>query len=127
MYFLCKENLPLAKFKPLMDFLKLLKVPNIELLQISDTINYTSHSSADDFLKAISSVIDDNITNKMKASPVITVFCDESTDISVSHKLTTSINVRLVNPITSLKPQTHFLTDVRLHEATGKNCHILFT
>ena len=52
-----------------------------------------------------------------KKSPVITILTDESTDIVVHHKL--CINVRVVDPL-SLNPSTHFLTDIQLEHANGK-------
>lgn len=116
LFWLCKENLPLVKFRSLMRLLTSLGVPHIEQLHCRDTVDYTSDSSADDFLQVLSDLIDDNISKKMQQSPVLTVFVDESTDIVVHHKL--AINVRIVDP-TTLKPSTHFLTDVRLHEGTG--------
>ena len=115
MFWLCQENLPLAKFRSLMQLLSHLKVPFIEHLVVGENVDYTSDSSADDFLSVLSGVIDDNITEKVKQSPVITVFVDESTDIVVHHKL--AINVRVVDPLT-LQPKTFFLTDVRLSDGT---------
>ena len=116
-YWLCQESLPINKYPSLITFLKYLNVPNIEHLQIGEKTNYSSQTSAKDLLTAMSDVIDNSISNKTKASPVITLFCDESTDIIVNHKL--AINVRVVNPVT-LEPNTFFLTDVRIRDATGK-------
>lgn len=117
MFWLCQENLPISKFRSLMQFLTELGVPNIEHLQCKDTVDYTSNSSADSFLSVLSDLIDEEISQKVKQSPVVTVFVDESTDIVVHHKL--AINVRVVDPL-SLQPSTFFLTDVRLSAATGK-------
>lgn len=113
---MCKEGVPLAKFKSLMTLLKLLQVPNISALHCTENCDYTSSISVDGFLKVLSDLIDENIVKKIKASPVITVFVDESTDIVIHHKL--AINTRVVDPLT-LQPSTFFLTDVRLHNATG--------
>ena len=73
MYWMCKEELPLVKFRSLMDFLKHLQVPNIQHLDVGDKINYTSNDSADNFLSALSTLIDKNITEHLKKSPVITL------------------------------------------------------
>ena len=80
-------------------------------------IDYISSTSENELLKVLSDVIDGSITQKMHESPVVTVLTDESTDIVVHHKL--AINVRVVDPVT-LTPSTFFLSDVRLHAATGK-------
>ena len=116
-YWLVKEKLPLSKYASLLDLLKSLGVPNIEALKHSDTINYSSEKSANGFLEIISDIIDAKLTARVQQSPVITVITDESTDIVVNHRL--AINIRIVNP-TTLKPSTHFLTDVKLVEGTGE-------
>ena len=88
MFWLCQEGLPLLKFRSHMKLLINLKVPNVNHLCCRDNVDYTSDSSADDFLKVLSDVIDENITEKVKQSPVITIFVDESTDIIVYFKST---------------------------------------
>ena len=97
-----------------------MKVPGIENLKCPRNVDYSSTKSAYGFLDAMSEIIDENITAKMKQSPTITVLCDESTDIVVHHKL--AINIRVVNP-TTLMPTTHFLTDVYLDHGTGKGIY----
>ena len=135
----CSENLALSKLSSLMELLKLLGVPNIEHLKIGKPIDYTGYNSACGFLKVFSDVIDANLVTKTADSPVITVLTDESTDIVVNHRLTAdspvitvltdestdivvnhrlAINLRIVSPV-ELKPSTHFLCDVRLHDAKG--------
>ena len=117
-FWMCSENLPLSKFSSLMELLKLLGVPNIEYLKIGKRIDYTGYNSACGFLKVLSDVIDANLVTKTADSPVITVLTDESTDIVVNHRLT--INLRIVSPV-ELKPSTHFLCDVLLHDAKGSS------
>ncbi len=117
-YFLCKEVIPLSKYKSFIDFLQELETPNLSSLRIKDSIDYSSYPTALDLLKSISDTLDQNVTDKMKQSPVITLLTDESTDIVVHHKLV--INCRIVDP-TSLQPSTYFLTDLRLTGATGKD------
>ena len=41
-----------------MDFLKNLKVPNIEHLDVGDKSNYTNDDSADDFLSYLSTLLE---------------------------------------------------------------------
>ena len=108
-FWMCSENLPLSKLSSLMELLKLLGVPNIEHLKIGKRIDYTGCNSACGFLKVLSDVVDANL---------VTVLTDESTDILVNHRLT--INLRIVSPV-ELKPSTHFLCDVLLHDAKGSS------
>ena len=68
-------------------------------------------------MDAISSVIDHQVTSQINESPIVTILADESTDITVRHKL--CINMRIVNP-TTLAPKTLFLTNIRLKDGTGK-------
>ena len=117
-FWMCSENLPLSKFSSLMELLKRLGVPNIEHLMIGKRIDYTGYNSACGFLKVLSDVIDVNLVMKTADSPIITGLTDESTDIVVNHRLT--INLRIVSPV-ELKPSTHFLCDVRLHDAKGSS------
>ena len=115
-FWLCSESLPMSKYPSLIAFLKYLNVPDIEHLKCGKNVDYTSRKTADGLLEALSVVIDENLTEKIKESPCVTVLTDESTDIVVHHKL--AINIRIVHP-TSLKPSTHFLSDVHLDSATG--------
>ncbi|KAI0225568.1 hypothetical protein LSAT2_023676 [Lamellibrachia satsuma] len=92
-----------------MELLKLLGVPNIEHLNIGKRIDYTGYNSGCGFLKVLSDVVDANL---------VTVLTDESTDIVVNHRLT--INLRIVSPV-EVKPSTHFLCDVLLHDAKGSS------
>ena len=101
----------------LINFSGFLNVPGLDALKINERIDYSSYTTACDLLTALSNVIDDQISDKLKKSPVITILTDESTDIVVHHKL--CINVRVVDPL-SLNPSTYFLTDIQLEHANGK-------
>ena len=57
------------------------------------------------------------MNTKLKLSPVITIMTDESTDLTVHHKLV--ITARIVDPV-SLSPSTHFLTDLHITSANGR-------
>jgi len=115
-YWLAKECIPLNKFPSLMEHQKAVGAPDLDCLKVGDRINYSSYTSACGMLGAISTFIDNDITEKLKASPVLTIMTDESTDISVHHKL--YISARIVDPVT-LAPSTHFLADLRITSATG--------
>ena len=86
-YFLVKEDLPLSKYPNFINFLKELNTPFVEHLKVNDRVDYTSPYIASEILKSLSKVVDTQITEKINASPVVTILTDESTDIVVHHKL----------------------------------------
>ena len=51
-------------------------------LQIGRNAHYTSHRVIDEFLSALSACVQDGILSKVQASPVISILCDKSTDVS---------------------------------------------
>ena len=86
-YFLVKEDLPLSKYPNFINFLKELNTPFVEHLKVNDRVDYTSPYIASEILKSLSKVVDTQITEKINASPVVTILTDESTAIVVHHKL----------------------------------------
>jgi len=115
-YWLASENLPLSKYESLMKLLKRLDVPELDCLQIGKRIDYESYYSANEMLEAISDDIDEEITEKLKLSPCVTVFADESTDISNTKRMT--MTARYVDPKTSL-PSSSYLRDIEYEDGTG--------
>ena len=89
-------------------------MPHIEHVQCGEKTNYSSTTSAHGLLQVLSDIMDENITQKVNESPVITLFTDESTDIVANHKL--AISVRVVDPLSINEAglSTFFLTDVRI-------------
>ncbi|XP_062582081.1 uncharacterized protein C17orf113-like [Saccostrea cucullata] len=116
-YWLAKEGIALSKYSSFIRFLKDLGVPDIDALDVNKHVDYTSYNTANDLLKSMSNVIDQEITDKLQKSPTVTIMTDESTDIANHHKL--CISARVVDPI-SLQPSTFFLSDVRITNGTGK-------
>ena len=116
-FWLCKENIPLSKCSSLFCFWN--TPPHIEYLKCSETTDYSSHKSGAGFLRILSNVSDEQITQKISESPIITLLTDESKDIVVQQKLT--INIRDVNHST-LEPSTYFLTDADLHVELEHKC-----
>ena len=116
-YWLVKETLPLVKFKSLVAFLKELETPYVQYLSISDHLNYDSSYTALEFLEACSKTLEDKLVDKLQNSPAITALSDESTDIAVNKRMV--IYCQISDPVT-MKPSTHFVTNIHLHEATGK-------
>lgn len=115
---MAQECLPLSKYPSVIKFLKLLNTPFIDKLKVNDCTNYTCYKTATDLCSALAQVIDENNNSALQKSPVVTILCDESKDIATHHKLV--INARIVDPLT-LTPKTFFLTDVKIHGATGQN------
>ena len=116
-FWLAKECIPMTKYTSLIEFLKYLKVPDIDGLSAVKRADYSSYHSAVDLLKSVSDEIDDKVNEQINSSPVITIMCDESTDILIHHKL--AINCHIVAPV-SLAPKTLFLSDLRINDGTGK-------
>ena len=61
-FWLAKECIPMTKYTSLIEFLKYLKVPDIDGLSAVKRADYSSHHSAVDLLKAVSDEIDDKVT-----------------------------------------------------------------
>ena len=61
-----------------------------------------SYNTSTDFLKAISDILDKEVTDQVRKFSVLTIMTDESADIVVNHKL--CISALVVDPV-SLHPQ----------------------
>ena len=81
-HWIVRKNLALTKFKSLMELLRALETPNAGSLQISESTSYDSSWSFNEFLEAMSTVVEDKIKEDMKQASVMTVLVDESTDIT---------------------------------------------
>lgn len=62
----------------MMDFLKDIGTPGHHFLKVGNRIDYQSYYSANEFLHAISNVIEEKTTKKLQQSPFVTIFADES-------------------------------------------------
>ncbi len=63
-YWMASEDIALSKFESLMGLLNDLKVEKINLLKISERVNYSSYYSANELLKAIDAEIDSKVQGK---------------------------------------------------------------
>ena len=81
-YWLADENLPLSKYESLITLLQEIEVPGLECLKVSDRVEYDSYFTANDMLLAINQAIDDDLNEEIEQSSVVTLFVDESTDVS---------------------------------------------
>ncbi|KAK3107310.1 hypothetical protein FSP39_011602 [Pinctada imbricata] len=116
-YWLAKECIPLSKYASLMELLIELEVPNLEHLKVGERVNYQSYNTATDMLKCMSNVINKDLDQRIKQSPVLTILTDESTDIATNHKL--CVMARIINT-TTMVPYTAFLSNVHISSATGE-------
>ncbi|XP_062573421.1 zinc finger protein 862-like [Saccostrea cucullata] len=116
-HWLAIENLPLSKFESMMDFLKDVGTPNLNFLQVGNRIDYQSYYSANEFLHAISDVIEEKTTENLQKSPFVTIYADESTDICNKKRMT--MTARIINPENS-RAQTVFLRDIEYENGTGE-------
>ena len=76
-----KEDLPFAKYESLIEFKKL------QELKMADNVSYGSRSAADDFLTAISDVIDEGLNELLHGTKYISILIDENTDIKTEKLL----------------------------------------
>lgn len=111
---LCDEDVPLSKYKSMMNLHQDLCVPDIAILQTG--INYDSQYTANDLLDSLSAYADNELSQKMCASPFVTILADESTDISNTKRLV--IYTQIIDD--GMVPSTHYVCNVECTDATGK-------
>lgn len=116
-HWLATENMPLSKYETLMKLLNELEVPGLGCLQIGNKIDYQSYYSANEMPEALSDVLDDETNEKIEKSPCVTIFADESTDITNTKRMT--ITARIIDPETS-SPSTVYLRDMSYEDGTGE-------
>lgn len=104
-FWMAKECVSLSKYQSLIQTLKLLDTPYFDVLKINGKTDYSSYTTACDILNALSSTLDETVTEKLHRSPFITILTDESTGICVNLKL--CISARIVHHVGS-SPSTFF-------------------
>lgn len=110
LYWLAKEeSAHHTKFESLLELGKSLGCTYLSELDNGKNAHYTSHRIIDEFLSALSSCVEDDLLSKIRSSPVISILCDESTDVSNLKQL-----VVFCRFLAAGKPQTCFLkvTDI---------------
>ena len=96
---LAKEEVATAKFSSLLHFLQFLGVDYLRHLSMEDPtragvyLSYTSYHAFEDFQLALKAVVERGVLAKVKASPVVGVMTDESTDITVTRKMVVYVKV----------------------------------
>ena len=115
-HWLASQDVALMKYKSLMSLFKDLDVPYISHLAVSENVQYESSDSVLEFLEAMSQYVENEHVKALQSSPYVSVLADESTDIAVRKRLV--IYAQVIDPI-NMSPNTLFLTNVELQEATG--------
>lgn len=96
-YWLSKEGIALSIYSSMVRLLKDIGVSDIDSLYVNKYVDYSLYNTANDLLKSISNVINNDTTERLRGSPHLTILTDESTDIANRHKL--SISARIINPV----------------------------
>ncbi|XP_053388096.1 zinc finger protein 862-like [Mercenaria mercenaria] len=99
-------------------------VSQIADLKIDEHTSYEHHSSVAEFQSCISSVIEDDIIEKVKLSKHYSLMFDESTDISVHQNIIMYIRVLETNVLGVVEPCTYFLGVDSLHRANAESIYM---
>ena len=120
-YWLSKEKIATMKFNSLMGFLKIQGCPDIDNLHSGDNATYTSDRSAEEFQDAISQVIENDLTCKLKNCNIVSLMCDESDDVAVKKKLV--CYVRFVPKDGEFEPETLFLDNIEIEKGDAETVY----
>jgi len=112
---LVTENVALAKFKSMIEFMHDVGVPDIETLK-NTNYNYESQYTSNEFLDSLAAYVERELCAKLRASPVVTILADESTDIVNNKRLV--IYSQIIDE--SMRPSTHYVCNVECTDGTGK-------
>lgn len=120
LHWVVSEDIPLVKFKSLLDFLHELdkgghNLSDLRVLKMSN-ISYDSAYTSSDLLECLANVVEDNLQTELQKSKFVTALADESTDIANNKRLV--IYAQLISE--DMRPSTRFLTNVQCDDATGK-------
>lgn len=116
-YWMATENIALSKYESFINLLKELECPGIDFLKVNDRVQYQSYYSANQMLASISEVIDKEVDEKLLKSPCVSIFSDESTDISNTKRIT--LTARIIDPEKAI-PSTVFLRDIDYEDGSGE-------
>ena len=82
-YWLAKqETAHHTKSSLLLELGKSLGCSYLNDLKVGENASNTSHHMIDEFLVVLSDCVEKDIFSKVKASPAVSIFCDESTDVA---------------------------------------------
>lgn len=111
---MCTEDIPLVKYRSLVDLMQDVSVPDIQCFK-NAKINYNSQYTVNELLDSLSSAVECDLNETLKESPFITLLADESTDISNKKRLVIYAQV-----IVDMVPETYYVCNVECKDATGK-------
>ena len=116
LYWLAKqETAHHTKFSSLLELGKSLGCSYLNELKVGENASYTSHHMIDEFLVVLSDCVEKDILSKVKASPSVSILCNESTDVANLKQL-----VVFVRFLVEGKSQTSFLKIVDLVDGKAK-------
>ena len=115
-YWLAKENIATMKYASLLKLLHAEECPSLEALKAGENATYESRHAAEEMQDSISTVIKLNIDQKLDATPVLSILCNESTDISVAKKLV--VYVRIVTE--NFEPETHLIQNIEVKDGKAQ-------
>ena len=110
------ENLAITKFSSLMQLLQDLKCPDIDILKVTNEINYTSDFSFGEFLQAINNVVEKETIETLEDSQYVTALGDETTDIAITKKFI--LYAQVCTP--DMEGKTLFISNTKVPDGTGK-------
>ena len=122
-YFLAKEEIASSKLSALCDLLVMVNADGIKHLSREDStrrgeqLTYRSNRSVTDFQKALSQVIEEDVLRKIEWNDVIGLMTDETSDITVTHKMI--VYIRAIDP-DLFEAREFFLADVELNSANAE-------
>ena len=76
MCWMIQESLPLSKFPSLLALAKDLGTPNLDKLNVSDTVTYEHRNTATQLLQVMSNIISEDIAEKIKGATYISILAD---------------------------------------------------
>ena len=111
-----QEDLPIAKYPRLMEFLREYEVQDIRELNVTSQVTYSSRHTTTDLLEVFSEQVDKEALQQLTESPFIAVLADETTDITTKKRM--GLYVKTADK--TLKVKTRFLTNVQLNNGSGQ-------
>ena len=87
LHWMIKEDMPLAKYPSFLGLLNEYPISDLDILNVSQTANYSTRDTATDILETLAEDDDDEANSLLKEAPFISVLADESTDLMVKKRM----------------------------------------
>ena len=112
-HWMVTENLPLSKFSSFVGLLNELHLESISVLKSFHGICYDSEFSATNFIESLSSVAEEDLNQRLQASPIVTVMSDESADITNTKRLV--VYAQIISE--DMVPSTLYVTNMECKDS----------